>query len=117
MQAHDRDASVMPKIICIDQKQPETQMRATMQNREQMKHDQESHEHSIDWICGCQPAETNSLGKAPPVRKPSPRPKRAKRLAKLKTSDFEFYNRQRRDMLGEVYDPNLEVTYSDGWGQ
>lgn len=46
-----------------------------MQNREQMKRDQESHENSVDWMCGCQPAEVNSFGKAPPGQELHPRRK------------------------------------------
>jgi predicted ester cyclase len=89
-----------------------------VQNREQRtetkERDQESHKHSIDWLCGCQPAGTNSFGKAPRGQEAVPSTQEAKHLATLKSSDFEFYNRQRWGRLGEVYDKNLEVTYSDG---
>ena len=85
-----------------------------MQKREQMKRDRDSHEHSIDWICGCQPGEVNSFGKVPAGQEATHSTQEAKHLASLKRSDFDFYNQQRWNMFGDMYDKNLEVTYSVG---
>lgn len=80
-----------------------------------MQRDQERHSHPSDGgLCGCLPAEVNSFSKAPPGQEATPTTQEAKHLDSLKRADFELYNRQRWDLLGEVYEKNLEVTYSDG---
>ena len=79
-----------------------------------MQRDQEHHDHSTNpGICGCLPAEMDSFSKARPGQEAKPTTQEAKHLSSLESADFELYNQQRWDRLGEVYAKNLEVTYSD----